>query len=85
MKCVPLRDISKRHSEQPPVRTTAVYVPYEIDLPYLGILVVTDHGLQRGLLVDGPDSGHYQIGDIVGYSYLPGFDLPVVTAGCGPF
>jgi len=85
MNCVSLRDVSKRKSQRPLVRTIAVYVPYENNLPYLGILVVTNNQLQRGFLEDGPDVGHFQIGDLVSYSYLPDFEYPWVTAGYGPF
>jgi len=85
MNCVSLRDVSKRKSQRPLVRTIVVYVPDENNLPYLGILVVTDNQRQCGILEDGPDLGHFQIGDLVNYSCLPGFEFPVVTAGYGPF
>ena len=85
MNCAPLGDVSKRKSQRPPLRTIAVYVPYENNLPYLGILVVTNNRLQRGFLKDGPKLGSFQIGDLVDYSYLPGFEYPWVTAGYGPF
>ena len=85
MNCVSLRDVSKRKSQRPPVRTIAVYVPYENNLPYLGILVVTNNRLQTGILKDGPESGCFQTGDLVGYSYLSGFEIPWVTKDYGPF